>query len=52
LANIYAFKEKENASKTKPVVSPSGLNLFERFKQIIEQKQGQKIKDRTPPLDQ
>ncbi|MGL6139211.1 MAG: DUF6887 family protein [Planktothrix sp.] len=25
---------------------------IERFKQIIEEKQGQKIKDTTPPLDQ
>lgn len=24
---------------------------FERFKQIIEEKQGQKIQDTTPPLD-
>ncbi|BBD56693.1 DUF6887 family protein [Planktothrix agardhii] len=25
---------------------------IERFKQIIEEKQGQKIKDTTPPLDE
>jgi hypothetical protein len=33
-----------------------GLNIcgmwVERFKQIIEEKQGQKIKDTTPPLDE